>query len=136
MSERGNARPGWQAGGRASNHRKRSGNRSLAFYNDRGQRCGRWEGGWLVKQADPDRHLLRSEQAWCVDATHLAQLRSLGGYGVRICTPDGTTYEARLAVFDAYGFGVDFGHGRQVGLPLAQWTKRRLSQQSLWEDWQ
>ncbi len=131
-----NARPQLAGmAGRASSNRKRRGDRSLAFYNDRGQRCGRWEAGWLVKWADPQRHLLRTENAWCVDAGHLAEVRARGGYGVRICTPNGVTYEARLAVFDAYGFMVDYGHGRQVGLPLAQWTKRRHGQQPLWEDW-
>jgi hypothetical protein len=122
------------AGRRAWTTSEQSGNHSVRFYNAAGQHCGQLQRGWLEKAADPAKHLLRTRNAWALDQAHLDSLRQAGGVGVRIHCPGSVVYEATLASFDAYGFDVDYGWGRQRGLALVHWRQRVAGQARLWDD--
>lgn len=81
---------------------------------------------WLEKTGlDPKKHQLRAPLGWATDRAHLETLRERAGYGVRIRTNDGTTYETTLDEFDRRGIPINRGHGWQVVLPLKFWQVYR-----------
>jgi hypothetical protein len=94
----------------------------------------RRDGVWLEKgPLDPGIHMLQKPPAWATDVEHIALLRRLGGFGVRIASTDGRTWEASLRQFERHGFEVRRGHGRQLALPLRFWGVLTAGQPSFWD---
>jgi len=94
-------------------------------YNAQGKVVGHiTPDGWLRKRVDPAIHMLRRPPGWATDVTHL----DLPIRGIRLVTPDGTTYEAGLELFRRHGIRIERGYGQQVVLPLSFWTVRRADQ--------
>lgn len=98
---------------------------SAAVFNVQGKVVGHiTPDGWLRKRVDPAIHMLRRPPGWATDVTHL----DLPIRGIRLVTPDGTTYEAGLELFRRHGIRIERGYGQQVVLPLSFWTVRRADQ--------
>ena len=102
-----------------------SAGRGCQVYNAQGRVIGHiTPDGWLRKRVDPAIHMLRRPPGWATDVTHL----DLPIRGIRLVTPDGTTYEAGLELFRRHGIRIERGYGQQVVLPLSFWTVRRADQ--------
>lgn len=87
-----------------------------------GRIVGIVKGHELVKRVQMSKHLLKSPRGWAIDAYALSVARTLGAVGVRIeDTETGSVYRADLATIDAHGWQFDYGHGRQIAVPLQYW---------------
>ena len=68
------------------------------------------------------RFQLKSPPAWALDEAHLEELRKQGGESIELTDDSGHVWRATLADFDAHGFLVDRGYGRQRALRLERWA--------------
>jgi len=90
------------------------------------------EGRELVKRVRGSKHLLRSADAWGLDAGRAESLRRDGVGMVRVHDLEtGICYSASLDYLLEHGFRRDFGHGPQVFLPRSQWSRSGAGQLQL-----
>jgi len=92
---------------------------------------GRIEGDRLIKRVSRARHCHRRTQAWGLQAEAIPRLRELGVTTVELRLDTGEILLASLGDYEAKGFALDFGHGKQVFLREAYWTVKEPAELSL-----
>ncbi len=98
---------------------------------DSGRSVGRWlrdEHGalWLERRIDPERHILRSWRALCIDRSLYEALVQAANHGhpeggVVAQLTSGGTLVAPLATWRHHSFLINLGCGPQQALPLIHW---------------
>lgn len=76
------------------------------------------------RRVEGSRHFLRKPPAITNDVDALAEAERLGADRVRIVDSEtGIEYLCAILVIREYGFPIDRGYGKQIGLPFAYWVK-------------
>lgn len=109
----------------------------LVRRNGDGRVVGVVSGNVFKKKLRRSRHFLRSPSAICFDVDTLRKASAQGANVVIIDEVEsGDVYSAQIGDVLARGFDVDYGHGAQIGLSLAEWWRscgERPQQLFLWE---
>lgn len=102
-----------------------------------GQRVvGKVINGVFLKKVKASRHFLKHPEAIAFDIESLKQAQQAGAQTVSIIdTESGNVYKAFLSTIWDNGFDLDRGYGKQIALPLAEWSlgeEPMGKQMSLW----
>jgi len=92
---------------------------------------GQIEGDRLIKRVSRAKHFHRRTQAWGLQAEAIPRLRELGVTTVELRLDSGEVLLASLDDYEARGFILDFGHGRQAFLKEKYWYPKRPAELSL-----
>ena len=80
------------------------------------------EDGYLEKNLDYRKHHLHRFGGWATEASHLDQLRELGGRGVRLILLDGRVLESTLTEWERHSYRPKGLDSDQAVLPDRCWT--------------
>lgn len=84
---------------------------------------GKVQHGIFLKKVKASRHFLRHPEAIAFDVGSLRQAQQAGARTVKVIDAEsGKVYKAFLSTIWAKGFELDRGYGKQIALPLSEWS--------------
>ena len=96
--------------------------------NASGKVIGEVSDGRFTKRVKKSKHLLRKWDAWGIDKTVLDTLMKKGIQDVVITeAEENIIYSASVKDFEEKGIQADFGHSKQIFLPLTNFNKEIIA---------
>ncbi len=97
-----------------------------SFFNSDGKIIANLKGDTLYKTVKGSIHMLRRPPAWALDLAILNEAEKAGAVRVQVTDREtGTIYRATVEHIREAGITIDYGHGLQIALPLAGWTRNK-----------
>lgn len=98
------------------------------FKNSNGKIIGKISRNVFVKKVKKSKHLLRKWNSWGIDEEVVDELVKEGIQNIKIHeTEEQEIYLVSVKEFAEKGVLADFGHSRQIFLPLAKFNKEKAN---------